>query len=297
MSTATSSSTISTTTSTNKRFSSSTASQDANDVPTKKIRVETNTNAENEKNSTSATAIVSPTSGSGKRYEYSDTFSHRAWSEAIRSEENENNAENRIPNHHPSTTYVFRCVFGNHSKPLRSFMKSAPKKWLQNQLKIRQRPTDGTKKVLLHRLQTDLPYVDIEIDDRECLQFLVGSFLHYMDWDAEHSFECSIPNHTPSTIYGSSMGFLPGCHTDGKLSFDPLRNLALVQGSTLNLTYEIGDNHKFTITLLETKERSTTLPETIVSGCPTRVSLVNRSEAKMPNQYTMEIGVAVKDLP
>ena len=290
---------ISTTTSTKKRCSSSNASEDANDndVSTKKLRVDTETNTENEKNSSSATAIVSPPSESDKRYECSDTFSHRAWSDAIRSKENENNAENCDPNHHhnPSTTYIFRCFFQNPNKSLPSFIKCATKKWLQKQLEIRQRPTDGTKKVLLHRLQTDLPYVDIEIDNRECLQFLVASFLHYMEWDVQFSFECSVPN-PRRTICGSAVGFFPGIQSNGGLSFDPLLNLALEKGSTINLTYCPREKHDFTITLLDIKEQSTTLPETIVNGCPTRVSLVKTSEAKMPNQYTMKIGVPVEDL-
>mmetsp|Transcript_30509 Transcript_30509/g.45150 ORF Transcript_30509/g.45150 Transcript_30509/m.45150 type:complete len:97 (+) Transcript_30509:352-642(+) len=67
-------------------------------------------------------------------------------------------------------------------------------------LEFRKLPTDGTKKVLLQRLQTDLPFVVVDIDSRECLQRLICSFLYHMKWDPIHLFECTMPARGPLKV-------------------------------------------------------------------------------------------------
>lgn len=58
---------------------------------------------------------------------------------------------------------------------------------------MRKLPTEGTKAVLLERLQKDLPYVTLDIDSRECLQRVVNSMLYHFGWENDHLFECQLP--------------------------------------------------------------------------------------------------------
>mmetsp|Transcript_15265 Transcript_15265/g.17127 ORF Transcript_15265/g.17127 Transcript_15265/m.17127 type:complete len:378 (+) Transcript_15265:2-1135(+) len=292
----------------------------------------------------------------------------RAWSTNISEGDGTNSNSNSAS---PSTVYTFKCIFGNPSKPLPSFLKTSKVSRLKDILQSRKQSTEGSKKVLLDRLQTDLPYVIIELDSRECLQRLVNSFLYYMKWDNGHLFECKMPARGPmkagtSNLWYESFGMDMGMavimptmslnpnNLDKRVrklwqsrldaagldwsdidrakrepkargkwrklegsGFDPhskssscgwddddddddddndepsppgglisLRDLALVKGDKIQMKYDFGDNHTFTIIMLEKHERQTTHKEVKIYGHDTRVVLVNKSTTcSMPNQY------------
>ena len=113
----------------------------------------------------------------------SSTF--RSWSTMVEKADKSSN----------SPIYTLKCIFGdpngNHSSA--TFLKSANKSILQNVLQKRGLSTVGSKKQLLRRYQTQLPFVTMDIDGRECLQRVVTAMLHYFEWDNSHLFECKVP--------------------------------------------------------------------------------------------------------
>ena len=126
-----------------------------------------------------------------------------------------------------STVYTFKCMFGDPSKPLPSSIKTSKVSRIKELLQFRKLPTDGSKKVLLDRLQTDLPFVILEIDSRECIQRLVSSFLYHIKWDPTHLFECKMPARGPlrkgtgklwCEIFGTDIGMMVQM---GQASSDP----------------------------------------------------------------------------
>jgi hypothetical protein len=261
-----------------------------------------------------------------------------------------------------STVYTFKCVFGDPSKPLPSWIKTSKVSRIKELLQYRKQSTEGSKKVLLDRLQTDLPFVILEIDSRECLQRLVSSFLYHMKWDPTHLFVCKMPARGPlkagtgnlwMEAFGIDIGMIVQMgqvssnpftyperqrkrHQDrldaagldwsdfdrakrepnarGKWrklqgsGFDPhtkpprgwdddddeepvnggaisLHEIALEKGDKIQMTYDFGDNHKFSIIALDKQERQTSLAEVKIFGLKTRVALVKKSETKMPKQH------------
>ena len=126
-----------------------------------------------------------------------------------------------------STVYTFKCMFGDPSKPLPSSIKTSKVSRIKELLQFRKLPTEGSKKVLLDRLQTDLPFVILEIDSRECIQRLVSSFLYHIKWDPTHLFECKMPARGPlrkgtgklwCEIFGTDIGMMVQM---GQASSDP----------------------------------------------------------------------------
>ena len=91
------------------------------------------------------------------------------------------------------TMYTLKCTFGDASKPVSAHMKSCTVPFLRNECQKRGLPSNGTKPVLLQRLQTEVPSVIFEIDSREALQRVVNSLLHYFKWDNTHFFNCEMP--------------------------------------------------------------------------------------------------------
>ena len=92
-----------------------------------------------------------------------------------------------------STIFTLKCCFGDPSKKLPSHVKTAKVSRLKELLKFRDLPTEGTKDVLLDRLQTQLPHAIIDIDSRECLQRIVNAIMFHFKWDSSHLFECQLP--------------------------------------------------------------------------------------------------------
>lgn len=276
-----------------------------------------------------------------------NSSSFRAWSKDV--SENEDS----------STVYTLKCVFGDPSNPLPSWIKSSKIGDIKAMLQSRNLSTEGKKSALLDRLQTDLPSVTLEIDSRECLQRVVNSFLYHLDWDNTHLFECKLPARGSLTAGAGNLwiqsfgidlydtlktGRISGnpSHHDKRMrqhlqkkldaagmdwsdfdrakrepnatgkwrklqgsGFDPhtkpmddfgdeepaaggyfsLEELALEKGDKIQMTYDFGDDNKFTIFVMEKKERQTCLAEVKLYGQETRVNLEKKSQAKMPKQY------------
>jgi hypothetical protein len=93
----------------------------------------------------------------------------------------------------PGPVYVLKCEYGDPSSPLSSYVKALKKEVLILEVKRRGLSTDGSKSVLLDRLQKELPYVRLEMDGRECIQGVISSFLNHFGWDNTHLFEVEMP--------------------------------------------------------------------------------------------------------
>jgi hypothetical protein len=93
----------------------------------------------------------------------------------------------------PGPVYVLKCEFGDPSSPLSSYVKSLKKADLLLEVKRRGLSTDGSRSVLLDRLQKELPYVRLEMDGRECIQGIISSFLNHFGWDPDHLFTVEMP--------------------------------------------------------------------------------------------------------
>jgi hypothetical protein len=89
--------------------------------------------------------------------------------------------------------YLIKCEYGDPSRPLHSHIKALKKADLMSEVKRRGLSTDGSRSVLLDRLQKELPYVRLEIDGRECVQRVITSFLNHFGWDNSHLFNVEMP--------------------------------------------------------------------------------------------------------
>lgn len=106
----------------------------------------------------------------------------RAWSKAANKDKGST-----------STILTMKCMFGNPDTPLQSWIKTSKVDRIKEMLRDRKLSTDGSKAVLLERLQKDLPCVVIDIDSRECLQRLINAMLYHFKWDNTHLFTCKMP--------------------------------------------------------------------------------------------------------
>jgi hypothetical protein len=100
----------------------------------------------------------------------------------------------------PGPVYVLKCEFGDPSSPLSSYVKSLKKADLILEVKRRGLSTDGSRSVLLDRLQKELPYVRLEMDGRECIQGVISSFLNHFGWDNSHLFVVEMPRRGDSDV-------------------------------------------------------------------------------------------------
>jgi hypothetical protein len=100
----------------------------------------------------------------------------------------------------PGPVYVLKCEFGDPLRPLSSHVKALKKADLLLEVKRRGLSTDGSRSVLLDRLQKELPYVRLEMDGRECIQGIISSFLNYFGWDTSHLFVVEMPRHGDSDV-------------------------------------------------------------------------------------------------
>lgn len=96
-------------------------------------------------------------------------------------------------NRTPAQVFTIKCYYGDPDSKIPWQLKAEKKAVIQQMLQARKLPTDGTKKILLERLSTNLPYVVIEIDGRECLTNLVNTFLEFFEWDNLHLWEILMP--------------------------------------------------------------------------------------------------------
>jgi hypothetical protein len=100
----------------------------------------------------------------------------------------------------PGPVYVLKCEFGDPSIPLSSHVKSLKKTDLLLEVKRRGLSTDGSRSVLLDRMQKELPYVRLEMDGRECIQGVISSFLNHFGWDNSHLFAVELPRRGDSDV-------------------------------------------------------------------------------------------------
>ena len=137
--------------------------------------------ASNEEDATAA--VITPTGNNAKKAKttVSNKDDFRSWSSQV------NDSSDKC------TVYTIKCTFGDASKPLPSFIKTNKVGFIKDMLEMRGLSTVGTKPVLLQRLQTDLPFVLIEIDGRECMQRLVNCMMYHLKWDNGHLFEMKMP--------------------------------------------------------------------------------------------------------
>jgi hypothetical protein len=100
----------------------------------------------------------------------------------------------------PSPVYVLKCEYGDPSRPLSSYIKALKKADLLLEVKRRGLSTDGSRSVLLDRLQKELPFVRLEMDGRECIQRVIISFLNHFGWDKSHLFKVAMPRRGDSDV-------------------------------------------------------------------------------------------------
>jgi hypothetical protein len=100
----------------------------------------------------------------------------------------------------PGPVYVLKCEFGDPSIPLPSYVKALKKVDLLSEVKRRGLSTDGSRAVLLDRLQKELPYVRLEMDGRECIQRVISYFLNRFGWDNSHLFTVEMPRRGDSDV-------------------------------------------------------------------------------------------------
>jgi hypothetical protein len=100
----------------------------------------------------------------------------------------------------PGPVYVLKCEYGDPSRPLSSHVKALKKADLLSEVKRCGLSTDGSRSVLLDRLQKELPYVRLEMDGRECIQRVIISFLNRFGWDKSHLFTAEMPRRGDSNV-------------------------------------------------------------------------------------------------
>lgn len=97
----------------------------------------------------------------------------------------------------PATTLVVKCMLGSPETPLPAHYRKMKHGELRALLQKNGLDTKGGKPALLRRLQTEVPWVAVEIDERECFQRLVLAALHFFGWDNIHAFGATIPRRGP----------------------------------------------------------------------------------------------------
>ena len=198
----------------------------------------------------------------------------------------------------PCKIFTLKCMFGNPDKPLPNYIKSQKVGFIKDLLEKRGLDTNGTKPVLLERLQKDLPYVRIELDSRECVQRLVTSFLHFMGWDSSHLFEITMPRGCTRELQGAafdafegeSFGFGPppaGAFAYGPPAggFRSLEEFSLQAGDKLDVLYDFGDSNQFCVAIESINDAQEALSEVELGySNKTRARLVNKG-GRMFSQY------------
>jgi|AntRauTorckE5430_2_1112549.scaffolds.fasta_scaffold00873_2 hypothetical protein len=135
--------------------------------------------------SASSDAKRQKTEASGTKADASAAVpSFRAWSKKTDTTNDEEST---------STIFTLKCIYGDPSQSLPSHVRTAKVSVLKDMLKYRGLPIDGSKAMLLDRLQVNLPHIIIEIDSRECLQRIVNAMLFHFKWDTYHLFQCQLP--------------------------------------------------------------------------------------------------------
>jgi hypothetical protein len=103
----------------------------------------------------------------------------------------------------PGPVFVLKCEnseYGDPSTPLSSHIKSLKLADLILEAGRRGLPTNGSRSVLIDRLQKELPYVRLEMDGRECIQRVINSFLNHFGWDNSHLFKVEMPRRGDSDV-------------------------------------------------------------------------------------------------
>jgi hypothetical protein len=90
--------------------------------------------------------------------------------------------------------YTIRAFLGDPDFPLPNFIRNFKIGGLQNMMR-RSGFVDvsGTKDALLHRFQTEVPFVEFRIDGRECLQRMLVVCLNSWGYSDTHSFRATMP--------------------------------------------------------------------------------------------------------
>jgi len=103
--------------------------------------------------------------------------------------------------------YTIRAHFGDPREPIPSWIQTRKKDVIQAMM--RQRGFDdvtGTKPVLLERMRTGGPFVEFEIDSRECLQRMLNVALSQWGWDEGHAFQASMPRRGSNQLGCTKLG-------------------------------------------------------------------------------------------
>jgi hypothetical protein len=147
-------------------------------------------------------------------------------------------------------TPILSCTVtaGDPTAPLPSFMKSAPKPALQDYCRERGLAPTGTRSAMLERLQTEWPWVSLEVDAREPLQRLVAVVLsasaHLFGRGITDTHLFSLSSARGEWLY-TGPAFDPAGGDDGfaeevgaRHTGRPIARLALQAGDRLTLSYD-----------------------------------------------------------
>jgi len=102
-----------------------------------------------------------------------------------------------------SCVYTIRATLGEVPTKMPSWMTTCRKQVLVDILSKKGLDTLGTKPVLLERLRVSVPWVQYQIDARECVQRALIVALEHFEYNDEHLYEIKMPRRGSFT-YGAS---------------------------------------------------------------------------------------------